>query len=140
MDPLSVIGLTASLVQLIDSTAKAIGYLNDVKNAPTDRAKLALEATSVLTLLTDLRYRVEGAKSGDEWFTDMQSLGLKNGPLDQFKEAMDELTRKLNPERGMKKLSRMLTWTLDKKEVNNILYKIERLKTLVGLALQKDHL
>jgi hypothetical protein len=65
MDPVTVIGLVAGIVQLIDTTTKAIKYINDVKDAPRDRARLAREATSLLALLTDLRYRLEESKSTD---------------------------------------------------------------------------
>jgi hypothetical protein len=140
MDPVTGVGLAASIVQLIDVTTKAIKYLNDVKDAPKDRAKLAKEATSLLVLLTDLRYRVEEAKSTDSWFTGVRSLGVEGGPLDQLKEAMEELARKLKPETTIKKFGKMLLWTLDKNKISDILSKIERLKTLVILALDKDHL
>ena len=137
---MEAVGLAASIVQLIDATTKAIKYLNNVKDAPKDRATLAREAANLLALLMDLRCRVEEAESTDPWFTGVRSLGVKGGPLDQFKEAMEELARKLKPESGVKMFSKALRWTLDKNEINNILSKIERLKTLVGLALQKDHL
>jgi hypothetical protein len=140
MDPVTTVGLAASIIQLIDATTKAIKYLNDVKDAPKDRARLAREATSLLALLTDLRYRVEEAKSMDPWFTGVRLLGVEGGPLEQFKEAIEELARKLKPKSGVMKFGKALLWTLDKNEINKILSKIERLKTLVGLALQKDHL
>ncbi|KAH0536690.1 hypothetical protein FGG08_006456 [Glutinoglossum americanum] len=139
MDPVTVVGLAASIIQVINATTKAIKYLNDVKGAPKDRARLAREATSLLALLTDLRYMVEEAKSTDSWFTCVSSLGVEMGPIEQFKSEMEELARKLKPQSGIKKLGKTLLWTLDKNEINNILSKIERLKTRVGLALQKDH-
>jgi hypothetical protein len=140
MDPVTVVGLAAGIVQLIDATAKAVKYLNDAKDAPKDRARLAREAASLLALLTDLRYRVEEAKVTDPWFTGVRLLGVKGGPLEQFKEAIEKLARKLKPESGVKKFGKALLWTLDKDEINNILSEIERLKTLVSLSLQKDHL
>jgi hypothetical protein len=140
MDPAAVVGLAASIVQLIGATTKAIKYLNDVKNAPKDRARLAREAISLLGLLTDLRYRVEEVKSTDPWLSGIHSLGVEGGPLEQFKNAMDELAVKLKPKSGVKGFGRVLLWTLDKNEIGNILSKIERLKTLVSFSLQKDHL
>jgi hypothetical protein len=140
MDPVTAVGLATSIVQLIDATTTAIKYLNDVKDAPKDRATLAREGSSLLALFIDLRYRVEEAESTGPWFTSMRSLGAHGGPLDQFKDAMEELVRKLKPEAGIKKLGKALTPTLDKNEISNVLSKIERLKTLVSLALQKDHL
>jgi hypothetical protein len=140
MDPITVVGLAASIAQLIDATTTAIKYLNDVKDAPKDRATLARESSSILALFTDLRYRVEEAQLTDPWFTSVRSLGGESGPLDQFKEAIEELARKLKPEAGIKKFGKALIWRLDKNEISNVLSKIERLKTLVSLALQNDHL
>jgi hypothetical protein len=140
MDPITAVGLAASIVQLIDATTTAVKYLNDVKDAPKDRATLAREGSSLLALFTDLRYRVEEADSTGAWFAGVRSLGVEGGPLDQFKDAMEGLARKLKPEARIKKFSKALCWTLDKNEISNILSKIERLKTLVSLALQKDHL
>jgi hypothetical protein len=65
---------------------------------------------------------------------------VEGGPLEQFNEAIDDLARKLKPEKSLKKLTKAVFWSLDKNEINNILTKIERLKTFVDLALQKDHL
>jgi hypothetical protein len=140
MDPITAVGLVASIVQLIDATATAMIYLNNVKDASNDRATLAREGSSLLTLFTDLRYRMEEADLTSSWFAGVRLLGIEGGPLDQFKDAMVELARKLKPETGIKKFGKALIWTLDKSEISNILSKIERLKTLVSLALQKDHL
>lgn len=136
MDPITIVGFVASVVQLIDITSKAVSYFNDVKNAPKERAKLAIETTSLLALFTDLRYRVEETTSTDPWFAGLRSLG---GPLMEFNKAMIDVADKLTPATSGINLRRVL-WTLDKKEIDAILSKIERLKTLIGLALQKDHL
>jgi hypothetical protein len=82
MDPITAVGLAASVVQLIDATTTAIKYLNDVNDAPTDRATLAREGSSLLALFTDLRYRVEEADSTGAWFAGIRSLGVEGGPLD----------------------------------------------------------
>jgi hypothetical protein len=140
MDPVTAVGLAASIIQLINITMTAIKYLNDVKDAPKDRSRLALEATSLLVLLTDLRYRVEEVRATDPWLTAVASLGVEKGPLEQFRDAIETLTRKLKPKTGKKKLGMALLWSLDKKEIDDILSKIERLKPLIGLALQSDHL
>jgi hypothetical protein len=48
-----------------------------------------------LGLFTGLRYRVEGVNLMDLWLTDELSLGVNSEPLDQFKEAIEKLARKL---------------------------------------------
>lgn len=139
MEPITALGLIANVVQIIDATTKAIGYLNDVKNAPKVRAELAREATSLLGLLTELRYMLEDADTAEPWSKGIRTLGVENGPLDQFKEAMEGLARKLRPESSVKSFGKMLVWTLEKKELQEILCQIERMKTFAVFAQQKDH-
>ena len=140
MDPITAVSLVASIVQLIDITAKTLQYLNDVEDAPKERARLAQEATGLLSLFTDLRYRVEEVKSTDPWFVGLRSLAGDGGPLDQFKSTMEDLADKLVPRKGIKRIGIALRWTLDKKDVDASFSIIERLKTLISLALQTDHL
>jgi FtsZ-binding cell division protein ZapB len=139
MDPLS---LTVSIPALIGTTTKVLGYINDVKTASKERAKLASEATNLLALLTSMRYKVEEVEQEkNTWYDSIRSLlGGTNGPLDQFRSILEELAEKLAPATSLKKFGRTLIWTLDKKECIDILDKVERLKTLIGLALQEDHL
>ena len=140
---MEAVGFLAAVVQIIDVTSKAVGYFNDVKDAPKDRAKLAREATNLLPLFTELRYRMEETSSTDPWITGLKSLGGEGGPLMEFKSAMEDIADKLAPATkvvNIVNIGRALRWTLDRKEIDAILSKIERLKTLIGLALQKDHL
>ena len=139
MESITIVGIVAAVVQLIDVTSKAVNYLNDVKDAPKDRAKLAREATNLLSLFTELRYRVEETTSTDPWFAGLRSLGGEGGPLMEFKSAMEAVVHKLAPA-APANFRKVLCWTLDKKEIDAILSRIERLKSLVGLALQHDHL
>lgn len=138
MDPVTVVGFVAGTVQLIDVTSKVVNYVNDAKNAPKDRAKLAREATNLLALLTDLRYQVEETTSTDPWLIGIRSLARQGGPLIEFRNAMEDIADKLAPAKGGEK--KALRWTLDKKEIEATLSKIERLKTLVVVALQKDNM
>lgn len=142
MDPVTVVGFLAAVVQLIDVTSKVIYYFNRLKDAPKVQAKLVRECTHLLLLFTDLRCLVDNiSTSTDPWFTSLQALGGKEGPLMEFKCAMEDIADKLVPATSVVNISRVvLRWTLDKKEIDNILSRIERLKTLISLALQKDHL
>lgn len=58
----------------------------------------------------------------------------------EFKSAIEDIANKLAPAPRVVKLTRVLHSTLDKREIVALLSKIERLKSLVGLALQKDQL
>ena len=82
MDPLSG---TASIIAVLQLSAKVLGYLNDVKDASKDRAKCAVEASNVHNLLVNLRFRLEEGSADATWYTTIQALRVENGPLDQFK-------------------------------------------------------
>lgn len=137
MDPLSV---TASIIAVLQLSAKVLGYLNDVKDASKDRVKCAVEASNVHSLLINLRFRLEEGNIHAPWFTAVRSLGVENGPLDQFKQALEALQTQITDEGRLQQAGKALVWKFKKEEIASILVRTERLKTLVGIALQMDHL
>ena len=136
MDPLSI---TASIVAVLQLTHAVIGYLIDVKNAPRDLTQCALEASNLYNLLVTLRLRLE--ESSDElWYAEVRALDVENGPLDQYKRALEQLQKKITSGSGIKKIGNTLWWKFIKDEVTSILSRMERLKELVQIALEMDHL
>lgn len=135
---MEAVGLTASLAQLINITAKTIKYLNSVREASKDRANLFQEASSLLPLLVSLQAQVNDAKQSEPWFHEVKLLGVENGPLDQLREALVQLTAKLKPKHGVDKAARAFIWTFDKAYCESVLHKIERVKSRTALALQRD--
>lgn len=136
MDPLSI---TASITALLQLIGTIIGYLDSVRDAFEDQMtrKFAMELYALNSLLTVLRNRVK-TPSDDPWFTTIRALGVENGPLDQFKSSLEGLASKLEPAKGAKMIRKILTWHFDKAKVLAILSVIERIKTLVSLALEND--
>jgi hypothetical protein len=137
MDPLSI---TASIIALLQLTNTVIGYLSDVKDASTDRERCALEASNLYSLLLTLRFRLEEGRSNEPWYAAALALGVENGPLDQYKHALEQLQTKITSGRGINKMGNTLLWKYIKEEVTSILSRMERLKTLVQIALEMDHL
>jgi hypothetical protein len=139
MDPLSA---TASIIAIIQLSSVIIGYLSDVKDASKDRERCAIEVSNVSNLLVSLRFRLDGASSNDGWYTEVQALAVADGPIDQYKSALEQLQSKLTSTAtsALKKIGSALTWTFSKEEVINILARIERLKSLTQIALEMDHL
>ncbi|KAF2257612.1 hypothetical protein CC78DRAFT_482883 [Lojkania enalia] len=137
MDPLSV---TASIIAILQLSAKVLEYLNDVKDASKDRTQCALEISNLYNLLFSLRAQVEEGDATNEWYTALQALAVENGPLDQFKQALETLQARITDGGRLKKAGDILMWKFKKEEIASILGRIERLKTLVELALQRDHL
>ena len=137
MDGLSV---AASIIAVLQLTGTVIGYLNDVKDAPKECQQCTIEASNIQNLLINLRYRLEQGQAGDPWFTAVRALNIENGPLDQYKQALEQLRSRVEIQDGVQKVKRRLLWKFSKEEVASILARMERLKSLVNIALEMDHL
>lgn len=137
MDPLS---LTASVIAILQLTGEVIKYLHDVQDAPKECQQCAIEASNLLSLLTNLRYRLEQATNNDPWYTAVRALNVENGPLDQYKQALEQLQSRVETRDGLRKIKKRLLWKFSKAELANILARMERLKSLVDISLQMDHL
>ena len=67
MDPITAIGAGASVLQLVGVAGKAIKYLNEIKNAPRERFRLAQELNSLYGILIELQSREDEANAqGDD--------------------------------------------------------------------------
>jgi hypothetical protein len=137
MDPLSV---TASIIAILQLSVKVLGYLNHVKDASKDRAQCEIETSNLYSLLVNLRCRLEEGSASQPWFSAVRDLASSNGPLDQYKHALKELQAKMTDGGRLKKAGEALMWKFRKEEVASILARIERLKGLVRIALEMDHL
>ena len=136
-DPLSI---TASVVAILQLTGEVIKYLNDVKDAPKECQQCTLEACNLQNLLFNLRYRLEEGQSSDPWFTAIRALAVAGGPFDQYKQALEQLQAKLVADGTVQKVIQRLVWKFTKTEIASILRRMERLKSLVSIALEMDHL
>lgn len=137
MDGLSA---AASIIAVLQLTASVIGYLNNVKNAPKECQQCTIEASNLQSLLMQLRYRLEQGQDDTPWFTAVRAIYVGNGPLDQYKQALEQLLSVVEIQHGVQKVTRRLLWNFKKEEVVNILARMERLKSLVSIALENDHL
>lgn len=137
MDPLSV---TASVFAILQLTGAVIAYLNDVKDAPKECQQCTIEASNLQNLLINLRYCLERGQASDPWFAIIQTLNVENGPFDQYRQALEQLQSKIDVGTGATKVKRQLAWKFNKAEVAGILARMERLKTLISIALEMDHL
>lgn len=126
--------MTASIITVLELTGILTRYVNAVRHAPKERASLGREASNIYALLTSLRFRVEDARGSDPWFNQIKLLAADNGPLDQFKSILERLVGRLE---ATNKLSG-IRWKFNKVEVEEALGQIERLKSLVNLALAND--
>jgi hypothetical protein len=134
MDPITAIGLIASMVQLIDSMTSALQHLNKIKNAPDSRAKLSLERTALLVRLARLRFQLEDCKRNGSWFAALRFLGVANRPLEQLKHTMEEIMVKLDAGQRPQRVKRAVLWCYTKKDIDDLFSRIARLTALINLA------
>jgi len=137
MDGLSV---AASVIAVLQLAGEVIKYLNGVKDAPKECQQCTIEASNLQSLLINLLYHLNQGKSGDAWFTAVRALNVENGPLDQYKQALEQLRSRVGIQGGVREVKRQLLWKFSKEEVTSILARLERLKSLVSVALEMDQL
>ena len=136
LSTMDVVSAVASIATLVDLTTTVIGYIKSAKEAGEERKKLLRETSGTLNFLVLLKNRAEEK----EWANTLRIIALPNGPVQQFRIALQRLASKLSPVGGVKSLGKPLTWYFQKEEINEILSSIERQKSLFSLALENDHM
>ncbi|KAJ7087123.1 hypothetical protein C8R44DRAFT_861913 [Mycena epipterygia] len=124
-----LIGLIASILQLVDTVAKAGTLIKDLHNAPKEQQQLFSEVQSLQPLIVTLQDRLQDNSS----FTGIQKL---TEPLLKFEDTMKHCTKKLKTADGA--LGRV-SWTLwNKQEAKEDLDKLECFKSLLNTWLTVD--
>ncbi|KAJ7290078.1 ankyrin repeat-containing domain protein [Mycena rebaudengoi] len=136
---MEAIGLLASIVQLVEAIRPVFEYVKDVRDGPAQRAEIVANVAALTALLGVLETQSAVIRTNaGPLFTAIQGL---TAPLDELRDLLERLGRKVqDPKTAGQKLKGRLTWTLDKADVRELLFKVERVKTLVTLAIQNDHL
>jgi hypothetical protein len=137
MDGLSGAASVIAVLQLADVVIK---YLKDVKDAPKECQQFENEASNLQNLLINLLYHLNQRKTGDIWYTTVRALTIEGGPLDQYRQALTLLHSWVDIQDGIQRIRLRLLWKFTREEVTNVLAKMERLKSLVSVALELDHL
>ncbi|KAJ7453091.1 hypothetical protein FB451DRAFT_1185350 [Mycena latifolia] len=126
-----VIGLVASVLQLVDTVTKTQDYIHNFRDAPKAQQQLLVEIQNLEPLIRELDMRI----TPNQVASSLQEL---EEPLLQLKAIMEQLTKRL-ASTGIRKLCNRLTWPLwGKKEVQERLNTIERFKSLLNAWLGMD--
>jgi hypothetical protein len=136
MDPL---GVTASIIAILKLTVQVGEGLSAAKDASTDRIQFTADIENLSGLLVALLSRIDES-SADPWPANVQALAGQDGLIYQYRLALEELKDKISPGHGIKKTTKIVFWKKIKDDAERILSKIERLKSLVLIALENNHL
>ncbi|RFN44138.1 serine/threonine-protein kinase chk2 (cds1) [Fusarium flagelliforme] len=139
-DPL---GITASVIAVLQLAVTATQYLKDVKHGSADRLRLRDELRSTVCLVEMLKDRVEDIDDDSETEeilkpASMKALVESDGPLSLFERVLQDIVTKLEPQAGLRRLAQPLTWPFDKKDIAEMLASLERLKSHFNLIMQND--
>jgi hypothetical protein len=128
-----VLGIVASILQLIDTALKGRDYIVGFIHAPQEQQKLLSEMESLRPLLEELQNCIAGNPLSGK-------IQQMKSPLADFQSTMSQFTEKLLPGNGpLSKFSKQLKWTLwSMKEANEYLCKFEQFKSLLNSWLLLD--
>jgi hypothetical protein len=140
-DPITLIGLVASVIQLVDTMTDVCSYLDDVKKAPKERQELATEIAHFEPLVKELeqlhaRGPIHPTSANDPRVIHMQALQTVLGDC---KTRLDVLIKALKPAgTWFGRIWKRLTWTKRKTELKDMLTTIGRFKSLLDSWLHLD--
>lgn len=135
IDPLSV---AASIIAIIQISQELVDYIRSVTNASKDKKKLVYRSLEAHGVLTQLQSQVEKAREDEEWFRTVSLLDAPNGPLEQYRQALNEISTLPNTKTLPEKLASAITWKFTKENVERALAAIERFKSTASLAITND--
>ncbi|KAF2234280.1 hypothetical protein EV356DRAFT_485663, partial [Viridothelium virens] len=132
LELVATLGIISSVGSIIDGTTKLIGYINETRNASKDARDFRQDAIEIQSLMFRLKYRLEDPDTSQAWLKETTRLE----PLvDNLKDALLDFADEIQPVQGVRKVGRRLLWTLKKQDIQPILNRIERLKSLINLVL-----
>ncbi|KPI38988.1 Ankyrin-3 [Cyphellophora attinorum] len=137
MDPL-VMPIITGILKVLDVFMKAGSSVKDIKHAKADHARLSSEASQLYGLLLDLQYRVEATSVDDSCLNKFKLLAQENGPIQQMQNSLEEILKQLpGPGKGERFIAKVM-WPWNKKDADEVLQRIERVKSIVHCAILGD--
>lgn len=98
MDPLSI---TLSITALLKLTKDVVFYVKEAKDSSDERKKFVRETSGLSGMLTTLIDFVNEEDRDNPWLIAILQLVAKDGPVDQFALALQQLKAKIAPTSGV---------------------------------------
>lgn len=134
------LGLATSVVAIIEAAGKIIKLLKDMKDAQEERRTILASLSSTRAILISLRDLLDISNAQDPWYINARQLDEPGGPLEQFRTLLTNIEVKLIPPGSTaQKMRQRIMWMIDKDEVQHVLNGMERIKSLINIALQLDN-
>jgi hypothetical protein len=134
-----VLGTTASIIAIIQLSSVVVEYLSDAAGAKTEQMRLCEEILECEFILKRLKIKVDNNDEGSSWSKTINALNKgPSAPLGQLLVALSIVKVKIRPKEGIKKALAPWKWHFDKVQVEEAIATIERIKSLLNLALTND--
>ncbi|KAL8870107.1 MAG: hypothetical protein Q9174_003770 [Haloplaca sp. 1 TL-2023] len=130
------VGLAASISSLSEAAFKLVSIINTIHQGGKQRLRLFTELNSLWMVLKLLEshFDPDDQEISEQWLSTIQVLDQDAGTFDQISTVFDNLTDRLQPKTGHRKMMQTLRWPFDKLEVEELTVHLERLKSTVNLA------
>jgi hypothetical protein len=136
VDPATVLKI---INDISDHALTVVKYLNDVKNSSKDQNALLDEINAIPPILARLQHHV----ADEKWKATMETLGQENGPFEQLTSELQKMEKKLKTPSGkfatVAKVAKSMAWSFNKDDDKKHFDRIERIKSILQLALQNNH-
>ncbi|KAL9609730.1 MAG: hypothetical protein Q9167_005519 [Letrouitia subvulpina] len=141
MDPASIAGLLASIETLAQGAFTIIALINTIRHGGKQRLRLLSELSSLWMVLKLLEghFDEDDQELSEPWLTTITVLNEENGTFDLMEMVFNDLTDRLQPKTGHRKVLQTLRWPLEKSEVDELLMRLERLKSNASIALNSTN-
>lgn len=140
------LGIVGSIIGIIQLTATVTNlcfeYMSTVKGASKDIADLINELYALHGVFEYLNMHLrptshQNPNSSNPRESTIQLLDLPNGPLKRCYKLLQEIEIELT---NRPRLGRHLVWPFKEKEILKYIARLERDKSLFGLAMHGDHM
>ncbi|KAL9044838.1 MAG: hypothetical protein Q9214_002054 [Letrouitia sp. 1 TL-2023] len=141
MDPVSITGLLASVETLAQGAFRIISLINTIRHGGKQRLRLLGELSSLWMVLKLLEghFDEDEQELSEPWLRTIAVLNEENGTFDLMATVFNDLTDRLQPKTGHRKVLQTLRWPFEKPEVDGLLVRLERLKSNANTALNSTN-
>jgi hypothetical protein len=137
MDPLSITGTLIAVVQITTTVISiCYDYRSGVASSSREVVQITESLNSLKEVLESLLRLIETTRAGE--LPTVELLAKDGGTLQSCQAELERLGRKLEPEKGWRKLRNNLVWPLKEGEMRRALEVLERWKSTMQLALSAD--
>ncbi|KAL9585140.1 MAG: hypothetical protein Q9212_001706 [Teloschistes hypoglaucus] len=131
-----VVGLLASVEALADAGFKLVSLISTIRQGGKHRLRLFTELNSLCMILKRLECHFDSSEEeiSEQLLDTINVFNHDGGVFNQISETFEDLTDRVQPQKGHRKLIQTLRWPFDKSEVEQLILQLECLKNTVNLA------